>query len=269
MSDIGSVIRGFLRQALMPLVAMSIRHNVKLADFIDVLKECFVEAAQKELEANRRPVSASKVSVMSGVHRRDTSSILKRGSPNTASINLIAKVLGLWQYKRSYQNADGTPKILSIEGRGSQFAKLVNEVSADLNPYTVLFELERLQAVRRTTRGVELNAKLYEPAGDVAEGLSLLAGDVADLCESVGENIFARERSPNLHIKTSYDNIPRSAQPEIREWLLNEGRLFHERARDYLSRFDRDLSGVTDTSDRSRVAVGTFSRIENISGDSR
>lgn len=269
MPDIRDLIRGFLRRALMPLVALSIRYNVKLADFIDVLKECFVEAAERELRRNTGSASASRISVMSGVHRRDTTSILKRGMPQTSSVNLIAKILGLWQQKADYRTADGSARELTIEGRSSEFAALVQEVSADLNPYTVLFELERLQAVTRTASGVALKVQLYEPAGDVGEGLGLLAGDVVDLCEGVNENIFLREQIPNLHIKTAYDNIPRSSLAGIREWLLNEGRAFHERARAYLSQFDRDVLGVTDKSDRVRVAVGCFSRTEIIAGEAK
>ncbi|MBX7144185.1 MAG: hypothetical protein K1X79_07020 [Oligoflexia bacterium] len=252
-----------LRRGLMPFVRMCVRHNVKLVELIMVLKECMVRAAAEELSSKGQSTSASRISVMTGVHRRDTSTILKKGAAPVSGVNLILKLIGYWQQHSSYSDGKGHPKELSCEGRDSEFAKLCRAVSVDLNPYTMLFELERIGAASRTTSGIRLDLQVYGPQEDVQEGFNLLASDVDDLVTSVDENLFARDTNPNLHIRTEYDNIPSSALSEIRQWLLHEGSGFHFRAREFLSKFDRDLASIPESEKgRIRVALGSFSRVK-------
>jgi hypothetical protein len=68
----------------------------------------------------------------------------------------------------------------------------------------------------------------------------------------------------NLHIHTEYDNVPTKDLPKIRAWLLDQGKAFHRRAREYLSRFDRDVSRTSSESDSGsgRVIVTAFSWTE-------
>ena len=158
--------------------------------------------------------------------------------------------------------------MLTVEGRESEFARLVHTISSDLNPYTVLFELERVGAVERTRGGVKLARRIFVPAGDVAGGLGLLADDAADLFAALDENIFTPAEVPNLHIKTQYDNIPVEALPEVRAWLFREGSAFHQRARTFFGNLDRDTSRrPVSGSGRLRVALGSFSRVSPHTGN--
>ncbi|MBN8550247.1 MAG: hypothetical protein J0M12_13090 [Deltaproteobacteria bacterium] len=145
-------------------------------------------------------------------------------------------------------------------------------MNVDLNPYTVLFELERIGAVERTRGGVKLVSRLYNPQGDSVAAMGLLASDMSDLMLAVEENVEGggNVAVPNLHIKTEYDNIPASKISEIREWCLREGSAFHQRVRNYLSQHDRDITAQPSGKDGTvRVAVGAFSRVEVLKSEAQ
>jgi hypothetical protein len=90
-----------------------------------------------------------------------------------------------------------------------------------------------------------------------------LSEDAEDLYLAVEENAFqAGETQPNHHLKTEYRNVPAEALPEIRSWCLREGSALHERARNFLSRYDRDINPAVDGTGSFRIAIGSFSVIE-------
>lgn len=251
---------------LRPVVTLCLRHSVRLSELVEMLKAVYVEACSEQLENEKAAVSASRISVMSGVHRKDVARLLGAEPITRPSKSIATRVIGAWRNSKRYCGASGKPRVLSVEGKKSEFVDLVHSVSSDVNPYTILFELERIGALSRSPHGVKLTSRLFNPGSDHAEGLNLLAADVGDLMEAVQENIESDSNAvPNLHIKTEYDNIPAQHAPTIREWCLKEGSAFHQRIRNYLSQFDRDLNPAQAGSGGTiRVAVGAFSRIEPI-----
>lgn len=253
-----------LRLILRPVARFCLRHSIKLQELNECCKAALVGEAKRELSLSGAAVSASKLSIMTGVHRQDINRLSGNAPQEKVSENLTSRILGHWQSNKRFQTPGGKAKTLTVEGRDSEFWQLVTSVSADLNPYTVLYELERIGAVKRTRDGLKLASRVYIPRGNVEKGFSLLQGDTNDLISAVEENVFASENVPNLHIKTEYDNIVPSAVPEIRTWLIKEGSAFHQRARSFLSRFDRDLNPAlkSEAAPAVRVALGAFSRVE-------
>lgn len=257
-----------VRLLLKPIVRICLRSSLKIQDFIAIAKEVFVEVAGDELKRSSATENQSRLSVVTGLHRRDITRLtLKRGMEK-APENLLTKVLGQWQGDKRFLTKRGTARALSVEGKQSEFMELVRSVSNDLNPYTVLFELERIGVVARKKHLVTLTNEIYSPKGNIKQGLAMLSSDVSDLVEGVTENIFSELEIPNLHIRTEYDNIGERDLPKIRSWLVEQGEQFHKQAREYLSRFDRDINPKRNsTEDRVRVKIGTFSRIEDMASE--
>lgn len=155
------------------------------------------------------------------------------------------------------------PFVLKLDGMESPFIQLIQSISTELNPYTVLFELERVGVVKRTSHGIKLLKSVYLTK-DKIEGYQFLSEDTDDLIQAVQENLEDQNNNPNLHLKTEYDNIPSTCIPQIKNWLLKEGSLFHKKARNFLSSFDSDAAKTSLKNNKSvdkafRVAVGTFS----------
>lgn len=253
-----------LEGLLRPLARFCLRRSLKLQEFIETAKTVFLQVAAEEIEREGAAVSTSRLSVITGLHRRDVMRLFRKQETKlSADTSIVARVIGQWQQDSRFSTRSGKPLPLRFEGRNSEFMQLVRSVSKDLNPYTVMFELERIGAVSKDGDTIRLESNVYVPSGDIKEALSLLASDSADLAEAVEENIFRPQELPNLHIKTQYDNICPEFIPEIRKWFLDRGGIFHEEARKFLAKFDKDLNPkLADKEGGARAAVGTFSVVE-------
>ena len=262
MADPREVLIDCLRLVLKPVVRFCLKRSLKLQDFTEAAKQVYLETATEALEAEGEQRNVSKLSVMTGLHRRDVDRIVHETGPLRYGNDLLSRVIGQWQSDKRYSTR-GRARLLSFEGKESEFAELVASVSKNLNPYTVLFELERVGAVERGAGGLKLIRRTYEASSDLREGFSLLSGDCGDLISAVEENLTCRPSVPNLHSKTQYDNICTDHLDTIRSWILERGRVFHEEAREFLAQFDKDINPkLKNRPGGGRAAIGTFSFVE-------
>ena len=260
------VVFSSLIQLARPLIKLCIRHGIKLGELFDVVKRVYVVEAERFLQQNNEAVSTSRITLMTGVHRTDVAQIRSEKKFAPRERHTVSDVISQWRYDPRFSSKPGSPRALGIEGKESEFAELVRSVSHSVSPYTVSFELERLGMISKTKDGkVKLITRVFVPKGDSTAILQMLAEDMDDLIVAVEENAFTTsdEKVPNHHLKTEYHNLPDQALFEIKQWCMREGSAFHERARNFLSKYDRDLNpNLPAGTGRHRVVVGSFSLVE-------
>ncbi|HQH28601.1 MAG TPA: DUF6502 family protein [Oligoflexia bacterium] len=253
---------GLLKNMLRPVARFCLRRSLRLQDLIEAAKAVFLEVAVQEMERQALAVSRSRLSAMTGVHRRDVMRIHDRREPRKFQGDLIGKVVGQWQSDSRFSTRAGKPRALTALGKQSEFAELVRTVSSDLNPYTVLFELERAGAVQRTGKTLKLCAPVFL-AKEIQSGFEILSRDVNDMATAIEENCAALHDIQNLHLRTEYDNIAAEALPVVRKWFLHEGSELHRRARTFLSQYDRDINPDVQSAENGvRVVLSAFSLTE-------
>ena len=242
------------------------RHGVRSAQVEELIREAFVQAAEKEIRNAQGAFSVSKVSVMTGLHRSEVSRLLSGENADKGQHDILNRIIGLWSTSKSYRTSDGVPRQLTHEGLSSEFAALVAKVSKEVTHYPILFELERIGAIEYHGNLVRLVTQEYTPQGEVDYGLELLSADTADLTAAIESNLIKKHSEQSLHLRTSFDNIDPQQLPGIRRWILQRGAEFQSMVRDYLSRFDRDTTGgaeaVEGAEERARVTVTAFSYAE-------
>ena len=247
---------------LRPLVSFSLKHSLKLQDLIECVKIVFVEGAKAHLLREGKAVTSSRVSVMTGVHRRDVARIQREETYLEDSGGLITRVVGCWRTDIRFTTKNRKPRVLSCGTQLSEFSELVRCVNSDLNPATVLFELERVGAVQRTKGGAQLVMESYIPKGDPLEGFQILSRDVEALLCSVEENVIRQPEVPHLHLRMEYDRVRAEAVPALKEWFLKEGHAFQVRARDLVAQHDQDVNPDSSyKGEEVRVVLGCFSNI--------
>lgn len=254
-----------LTTVMLPVARFCLRRDIKLQDFVESAKFAFMEAAQEELRRLKQEANVTRLSVMTGIHRPDVRRLLKGRTQRKGPKAVPIRVLGQWQKDKRFKTAGGKPRSLSAEGENSEFVELVKSISRDVNPYSVLNELLRSGSVERVRGGkVRIVSRVFVPKGDMEQGFELLSRDTDDMLSAVEENILEPREKPNLHISTEYDNVSPKHEAEIRAWLIREGSAFHEKARNFLSSFDKDVS-VARSSElgQMRVAVCAFSRVDH------
>jgi hypothetical protein len=255
----------YISAILKPLVRWCLRRGIRCAQVEQLLRQSFVREAEIEIQEAQSDFSVSKVSVMTGIHRSEVARLRTGDDLERGSHDVLNRVIGLWSSAKRYQTKEGKPKELSFEGLGSQFASLVADVSKEVTHYPILFELERIGAIEYVDKRIRLLDRQYTPKADHTYGLELLSRDVADLAAAIEVNLTSDKKNSTLHLRTAFDNIPPKYLPEIRAWILKQGAEFQSQVREYLSSFDRDMTGQgAEQEERARVSVSSFSYAEPI-----
>ncbi len=233
-----------LRKVIAPLARFCIRNAVRAQDLYEFCKVVLLEEAAKEIRRRGQSVTASRLSAITGLQRRDVAKYVDFEVSLDDTRDRIRKVIGAWQGAKAYRTKSGSPRILSYGGEQSEFSSLVKSISKDLNPATILFELERIGVVEKSATGIRLLLDAVSPREDPEAGFDVVASDIHDLIRAAEENLFDTKELPNLHVRTEYDRVRSDAIPEIRQWMLKEGHALHARAREYVSQFDQDINPV-------------------------
>jgi hypothetical protein len=252
-----------IRNLLRPAVRFALRRGIKIQTITAELKTLLVEEANHELARSREETTVSKLSVMTGLQRRDVQRFVAPPlEPSIQHVDLLTRIIGTWCCDERFSRG-AKPSELSYEGPESDFANLVRSVSSDLNPATILFELERLRLVEKDGETLRLLWNAYQISGDVDDAYTLLERDLSTLIEGVDKNITSRAAIPNLHISTRFDNVSTEAVAKIKEWILQKGAAFHAEIREFVGCFDKDIN-PTRYAERGgvKITVGSFSLCE-------
>lgn len=241
-----------------------LRQGVAYGEVQECLKETFVLEAADDMQRNENKVSVSRLSVTTGLNRREVTRIYKTGEKKDRGQGLPERILNRWEQSSRFCGKNGRPRVLGLDGPECEFNELVRSVSQDVGPKAVLFELERLGAVERTRNGVKLINAVSQHHKDPEEAYELLSTDMETLSRAVDENVFDTAEPRNHHIRTEYRNVYVEDIPRIREWLYTEGARFHRKARQFLSRFDKDLNPKPRKKAGARVSITSFSHTEKM-----
>ncbi|MBN8549193.1 MAG: hypothetical protein J0M12_07770 [Deltaproteobacteria bacterium] len=256
--DSSHKLREILTALVLPLARFCVRRTLTIQDFEECAKQAFLTAAREECETKGDKVSLSRLSAITGLHRRDVSRIQVNHETKDPAQNVPLRVVGLWLTDKRYLTKAGVPRQLSYGNEASDFSRLVARVSKNIHAGSVLAELERLEIVRRRGEFLKLRRRGFEPRGDAVQILTYLAQDSQDLFAAVEGNLASPSAPPCLHATTEYDQIPATEQQKIQKWILQQGALFHQRIRKFLAKHDREYKRGGASEKAVRVSVGTF-----------
>ncbi len=177
-----------------PVARLLLRHGVAYPAFASALKKVFLDAAQDELRAQKRPLTDSAVSLLSGVHRRDVRELTRTTETcqaHTAPMNMATQVVARWLSDSAYLDADGQAKPLprvGVEGEAG-FDALVASISSDIRPRAVRDELLRLGIAQESADGIALLAPGFAPRQGFAEMAHLLRANAHDHLAAAVANV--------------------------------------------------------------------------------
>ena len=245
---------------LRPLVRLLLRHAVPYAAFERLAKEVYVDVALNDFPLDGRRASQSRVSILTGLTRKDVQRIVGEvsmaGAETAARPNRATRVMSAWVRDPDFLAPDGRPDALPPEGESS-FAALVKRHSGDMPARAVLDELLRVGAVRRRDDGcIEPVAPAYVPRQGASEKLAILGADVADLISTIAHNIEHGADDPRFQRKVMYESMPADALPEFREITGRNAQVLLERLDGWLAAHDNDTPAGAAERPHARVGVG-------------
>jgi hypothetical protein len=236
---------------------------LKHAEISEVLRRELVSLAIEELEDKNERWNTSRLSVMTGLHRREIERIVVKSDLVPKRVHFLNRLIGRWQSDPRFSTTRGAARVLPESGDEASFRALVAEVSLELNPATVLFELERSGLVLRKGGKVALQRKAFIPHANTEQIFQLVGNDIDALLQAAEENLEGDAERAHLHLTTSFDNIDPDEAGRVKQWVIAEGFRFHERVRKFLARYDRDTGrakrGIEDDTKRHEFSITTFS----------
>ena len=110
------LIANALKRVFRPFVKLMLANSLTYTFAIDVLKTLFVEVADQDFTIDNKRQTDSRISLMSGVHRKDVKR-LRELQPNVedvmpGNVSLGSQLIALWNANPAFVDADGLPKPL-------------------------------------------------------------------------------------------------------------------------------------------------------------
>jgi hypothetical protein len=222
-----------------------------------------VEVGLEEFGIPGRKQSHSRVSVLTGLSRKEVLRVTRLERPDDAETadryHRAARVIGGWVRDGRFHDGSGHPAPLPVDGEGATFSGLVKEHSGDVPQRAILDELLRVGAVERSADDkVRLLARGYIPVAGDEEKLEILGTDTACLIETIDHNLQAEPGKSFFQRKAMYDNLPGEAVEELRKDLATRAEKFLEQADRKMAERDRDVNPKSTGTGRRRAGIGIF-----------
>jgi hypothetical protein len=230
-----------LRKILLPFIRFCVRRSIRLQELLPVIKECFIEVASQELARSGNPITAAKLSAMTGVHRKDIKEVNEHLRVPGLVRHPVVRAISLWRSSPEFTDQEGNPRLLTFDTPQSEFHALASKLNSDISPYSLLFELERSGSILKTPEGLQLISSGYLT---ITDGWELFAEEVDDLLATMEHNLSEEGHPKNLQLKTSFDAIPSTYAEEIRSWLRKRGADFQREVAAYLAAHDCDIDSA-------------------------
>lgn len=248
---------------LRPLVRILLRNGISYGVFADLARWIYVDVADKEFGVEGRKQTVSRVSVITGLTRKEVSRLQAIETPNDEAAiqqyNRAARVISGWVRDTRFMNKNGAPAELPFEGSDISFSQLVKQYSGDIPARAILDELLRVGTVERTDKNnIRLVQQAYIPRTGEENKLHILGTDVSDLIATIDHNLQHTNDDPYFQRKVMYDNLPEEVIPRLRKLTEEQGQALLEELDRFLSQYDRDSNPLADGTGRKRAGISIY-----------
>lgn len=267
-----------LETLLIPVVRVALKRGLAFGRFSELVKRAYVAAARRDFTVPDRKLTVSRIAVLTGMTRKEASRLMQDdpdeqlGDRMIRQVNRAARVVTAWVEDPEFHDGEGAPVSLPFESSETPaFTDLVSKHGADVGARAVLDELVRVGAVAERADGhLYLTNSAYIPSSDEGAKLDIFGTDVADLVAAIDNNLDPDRETPFFQRKVSYDNLPASYLPLLRERLSKRGQELLEELNADMAAHDRDArpdGDVTGEDARSRAMVGIYYYEDSQDGD--
>ena len=262
-----------MRSILRPLARIAVARGLPLSALTQILKDVLVDAAEAELKRRGEKPTQSRISVLSGVHRKDVREFQSR-TPDRESarepVSRAESVVGRWLGDPLYRDADGRPLTLPRTGPAPSFDALVAGISTDVRPRTLLDELKRLGFVVHDPEAdtVALDTAAFVPSDDDAHLLRLFEANLSDHAHAAAANVTGSD-GPFLERAVYYTHLPPEAVEELHATARADSRALLEKLNAAALTRQRGGPGDDDggTAPLQRFRFGVYFYREDITED--
>jgi Family of unknown function (DUF6502) len=218
-----------VKRLLRPLVRLLLTYGVQYPFVAEMLKTTYVGIADREFQVEGKPQTQSRVSLLTGVHRKDVKRLIhERGDGDgvPASVSLGVQIAALWLSDPDFVDENGHPRPLprsAIKGGSQSFEGLVARVSKDIHSRSILDEWLRLGvATVDDDAFVRLKAEAFVPEKGFEEKVYFLGLNVHDHLATAVHNVAGQDPLW-LERAVFYDGLSEESVAELAEMCRELG----------------------------------------------
>lgn len=270
-SPITSAALKACRHFMLPIARFLLRNGVGYREFAEISKLAFVQVASDEYGLRGRQTNMSRVSVMTGLNRKEIRKLRDRLDAEDweldPSLSKPVAVLAKWFTGPNYIGPKGSPKWLPFQMKEDResFSGLVREVGGDVPPGAMLKELIRAECVKEVRPGVwKALKRQYSPSGVDFFQVQRFGECLHDLAQTIVTNMAHESADPRLfEFRAWSDRIDPKDVPALRNAVAAKGNLYLESIDDWLETHgSKDVpeqqSSGQEKNGRLRCGVGVY-----------
>ncbi len=201
-----------VRVLLRPLVRLLMARGVTCPMLANLLKDIYVDVAQRDFGGEGRAPSDSRITLLTGIHRKDVRRLRAQAPAGSEempeSVALGAQIVAAWT--RRFRDAKGRPRPLprlQSQGGAESFEALVAGVSTDIRARAVLDAWLRLGVAELDGDDrVVLRNAAFVPSRGFAEKAFYFGHNVGDHLAAAAHNVLGG-RPPFLERSVHYDSL--------------------------------------------------------------
>lgn len=210
-----------VRMLCTPLIRLLIEKSITFPQLRDLMKEIYVEVAEKDFSLDDKKPSDSRIFVLTGIHRKDIKRIRQQDehehSKVTTSASLSGEIVARWISSPEYLDDRGKPKALLKNSKDDEpdFEALVSSVNKDVRPKVILEEWLRLDIVRLKDDHIMLNKSAFVTNKAFNDMAYYLGHNVHDHMASCVNNILT-EDEPMLERSVYYARLTKDSVNKLK-----------------------------------------------------
>jgi hypothetical protein len=193
----GANLHAPVARLLRPLVRLFVARGITFPALTTLLRELYVNVAEYDFALPGKEQTDSRVSLLTGIHRKEVSRLRGAGAPVSAvpsAVSRTSRIIARWLADPKFTDAAGQPLPLvrASEGSTPSFESLVTAVTRDLRPRAVLDEwLDRGLVIADGEGRIVLAEAAYVPKGGGESHLYYFGRNLHDHIAASVANITA------------------------------------------------------------------------------
>jgi hypothetical protein len=196
-TPISKILSKAIGKMIKPLVKLLMQQGVTYIGLQSLLKESFVEVADKEkqFQLDSKRQTDSRISLLTGVHRKEVKRLREKiGTPQSEKeikASVSAQMMAMWSGHPDYVNAEGLPIPLHRQHETElSFNNLVFAISKDKHPRSILDDWLNQGLVEIDSDGkIHLSQSGYIPQEDMEEKLFFAGKNISEHLNTVTHNL--------------------------------------------------------------------------------
>jgi len=259
------ILRAIIRRVLPPLVRILLRNQVSVSQFIDQVKDIYVEVADKDFSLPSKKNTLSRISVITGLSRKEVLRIKTQNKNDqqqaaTYKLNKASNVITGWLNDSDFTGSDGKASGLPLKGDRESFEALVKRYGGDITPRAVLDELTRSGNVvmNAETGQLCLVSFGYVPEQNI-EKLEVMSKCTRDFLETLSHNLDHEVYEAYFQRQLTYTELPLKVVNEFKEFSKEKSLEHIFELNRWLANRKKNLTAVDlENEELYRIGLGVY-----------